>query len=69
MCFGGGGNSNPYPPQPPSPEQVASDKLARDKEIQRQSYLREGLDPTKPIVTQIDQTPGKVVLGASTAVT
>ena len=63
MCMGGGG-SPAYPPTPPNPDQVAYDKLQVDKDIQRRSYIAAGYDPDKPLVTQLDQTPGKVALGA-----
>ena len=62
MCMG---SSQPaYQPYPANPDQTAYDKLQRDKEIQRQSYLAQGFNPDKPLVTQLDQTPGKVALGA-----
>jgi hypothetical protein len=68
MCFGGQ-RQQAYPPTPPSPEQVAYDKLQRDKEIRRASYLANGLpDPgggTVVIAPEETSTKGDVILGAT----
>lgn len=68
MCFGGQ-KQQPYPPTPPSPEQVAYDKLQRDKEIRRASYLANGLpDPGGgTVVVNSDNSRKDVVLGQSQA--
>ena len=61
MCMGGGGSS-PAPPPPPSAEQLAYDKLQRDKALRRQSYLARGMNDPYPEM-------GTVMLDTGTSTT